>query len=73
MFGGTKRQNSIIKESKEQKSSPAAQGVNFILLGPPGCGKGTQAQLITEKYGLKQVSTGDMLREAIKNGTEVGK
>ena len=47
--------------------------MNLILLGAPGAGKGTQAELLTERLSIPAISTGNMLREAIANGTDLGK
>ena len=47
--------------------------INIVLFGPPGSGKGTQAQHLIEKYNLKQISTGDLFRFNMKNETELGK
>ena len=47
--------------------------INIVLFGPPGSGKGTQAQFLIDKFNLKQISTGDLFRYNMKNDTELGK
>ena len=47
--------------------------MKIIMLGAPGAGKGTQAKMIADKYGIPHISTGDIFRANIKNGTELGK
>ncbi len=52
---------------------PLANTVRLVFLGPPGAGKGTQARLLSERYGIPAIATGDMLREAVAAGTPLGK
>lgn len=57
---------------KQQQASSETSRKIVILFGPPGAGKGTQGPSISEKYGIPQLSTGDMLRAAVRNQTEIG-
>src|SRR5699024_5104700 len=47
--------------------------MNIIMLGAPGAGKGTQAQFISDRYNIPQISTGNIIREALSSGSEIGK
>ena len=47
--------------------------MNILFLGAPGCGKGTQSKIIIKEFGIPQISTGDLLREEIKGGSNLGK
>lgn len=65
-------ENDLMEELSYRLNCSTKPARDVILVGPPGSGKGTQAPKIAEKYCLCHLSTGDMLREAVRNKTELG-
>ncbi len=64
--------NSCLKRKKDSNDQEGEHHVRIVFLGPPGCGKGTQAENIISNYQIQHLATGDMLRAAVNSGTEAG-
>ena len=62
-----------ISSNGQRPGAASAALIRLVLLGPPGAGKGTQAELLAERFRIPRISTGDMLREAARDGTELGR
>merc|ERR1719263_2568744 len=62
----------LLAEIKRRLDTPQPKTKNIVLIGPPGSGKGTQAPIIKDKYSLRHLATGDLLRAAVSAGTEMG-
>lgn len=66
------REINFVETKSIEKKSMEDNNLKIIMLGAPGAGKGTQAKMLAEKYGIPHISTGDIFRANIKNGTELG-
>jgi adenylate kinase len=69
----TQHDNSTTPECPCQNVDRDVPAVNLVLIGPPGCGKGTQAVRLAERYGIPHISTGEILRAAVRAGTPLGR